>query len=84
MNTQNENADNRVMTVGDWMVTMLVLAIPLVNIVMYLVWAFSSTGNINRRNYCRASLIWFLIAIGIYLVIVIFALVAGVALSEFR
>jgi hypothetical protein len=66
----------RPLTVGEWFVTMLVLAIPLVNIVMGLVWAFGSGGNINRRNYCRAALIW--MAIGIVLAIS-FAVMGGIA-----
>ena len=63
------------MTTGDWFVTLLILALPLVNIIMYLVWAFSSTGNLNRRNYCRAVLLWFLVGIGL---LVVFMMVAGV------
>jgi Na+/H+-dicarboxylate symporter len=55
------NCEHRLMTVGDWMITLLVLSLPLVNIVMLLVWAFSSGGNANRRNYCRATLLWFVI-----------------------
>ena len=62
----NEYSDTRPMTVGDWMLTLLVLAIPIVNLIMYLVWALSGTGNINRRNFCRASIYWFLIILGIY------------------
>lgn len=50
--------DESPMSVGDWMITILILAIPLVNLIMYLVWAFSSSGNLNRKNFCRASLIW--------------------------
>ena len=71
------------MTVSDWMLTLLVLAIPLVNIVMYLVWAFSSTGNVNRQNFCKASVYWFMIILGIYLVFMLLALVASVATSIF-
>ena len=62
----NEHADTRPMTVGDWMLTLLVLAISLVNLIMYLVWALSSSGNLNRRNFCRASIYWFLIILGLY------------------
>lgn len=43
------------------MITLLVLAIPIVNIVMYLVWACGSSGNVNRKTFCQACLIWFLI-----------------------
>ncbi|MGB2011706.1 MAG: hypothetical protein ACPHYF_09275 [Akkermansiaceae bacterium] len=49
------------MSVGDWFVTILILAIPLVNITMYLVWAFSSDTNLNKKNFCRATLLWILI-----------------------
>lgn len=46
---------------GDWMITLLVLAIPLVNLFMYLYRAFSKTGNVNRRTFCQACILWFLI-----------------------
>ena len=54
----------RPLTLGEWMLTLLVLAIPLVNIVMYLYWAFAGQ-NLNRRRFCQASLIWFLIVMGL-------------------
>ena len=66
--------DTRPLTTGEWFVTLLILAIPLVNIIMMFVWAFGS-GNIGRRNLCRAYLIWVCIAIGLGIV---FALVGGV------
>ena len=78
----NENPDTRPMTVGGWMLTLLVLAIPIVNLVMYLIWALSSAGNVNRRNFCKASIYWFLIILGIYLSFVILAAVAGVTVSS--
>jgi hypothetical protein len=77
----NENSDTRPMTVGEWMLTLLVLTIPIVNLVMYLVWGLSGTGNINRRNFCRASIYWVLIILGIYLVFMVLALVVGVVTS---
>lgn len=46
-----------VISVGDWIFTLIVLAIPFVNIVMYLGWAFTSSTNKNKQNFCRASLI---------------------------
>ena len=76
------HADTRPMTVGEWMLTLLVLAIPLVNLVMYLVWAFSGTGNVNRRNFCRASIYWVLIIVGLWLAVAVLAAVAGVVTSS--
>ena len=62
------------MSVKDWFITILILAIPLVNIVMYLVWAFGSSGNLNRRNFCRATLLWVVI---VFAVAFVFLLMAG-------
>jgi len=78
----NENTNTRPMTVGNWMMTLLVLAIPIVNLVMYLIWALSSAGNVNRRNFCKASIYWFLIILGIYIFFMALVGVASVATSS--
>ncbi len=64
-----EEKNNYVVTTGNWVMTMLIAAIPLVNIVMLFVWAFSSDTNPNKANWAKASLIWVAIIIGIYIVI---------------
>ena len=56
------------LTTGEWVVTHLVLLIPIVNIVMHFVWAFGD-GNISRRNFCRARLLLFAIGLGIAMLI---------------
>ncbi len=78
----NEHVDTRPITVGGWMLTLLVLAIPIVNLVMYLVWALSGSGNVNRRNFCRASIYWFLIILGIYILFMALIGIASVATSS--
>ena len=76
--------DTRPMRVADWMLTILVLAIPVVNLVMYLVWAFGSSGNVNRKTFCQASLLWFAIIVGLVVVFGGLALLfTGAALSSF-
>lgn len=50
-----------VMSVVDWIVTFLILSIPIVNIVALLIWA-NGTGNRNKVNFAKAALI--LVAIG--------------------
>ena len=52
-----------VMSLGDWIITLIVLAIPIVGLVMLFVWAFSSSTNPNKANLCKAYLIFALIAI---------------------
>ena len=61
------------MTIRDWMITLLVLAIPIVNIIMYLVWACGSSGNVNRKTFCQACLIWFLIIFVVGVVLGVFS-----------
>lgn len=52
------------MTIGEWLLLMLIMIIPCVNIIMLFVWAFSGDPNkISRANYCKAMLIWILISI---------------------
>ena len=67
------------MSVGDWFITILIWGIPLVNIIMYLVWAFSSGTNLNKKNFCKATLIW--MAIGI-IVGIVYAVVLGTMVSN--
>lgn len=45
------------LSVGDWLITLIVLAIPVLNLILYIYWAFFSNGNKSRINFCRASLI---------------------------
>ncbi|MFH1120907.1 MAG: hypothetical protein V1775_13900 [Bacteroidota bacterium] len=64
-----ENNQTPVISVGDWIITLLIQAIPLVNIIMLFVWAFGSGNNPNKANWAKAVLIW--MAIGIVLAIII-------------
>ena len=62
-----------VMSLGDWIITMIVLSIPIVGFIMLFVWGFSSSTNPNKANFCKAALIFYLIAI------VLFFLFGGMA-----
>ena len=54
-------------SVGDWMITYLILCIPIVNIIMLFVYAFGSDTQPSKANWAKASLIWFAIAFVLYL-----------------
>ena len=41
----------------------IVLAIPLVGLIMFFVWAFSSKTNKARKSYVRSKFIWFVISL---------------------
>lgn len=49
--------DENPVSLGDWIVTMIIGVIPCIGLIVYIVWAFSSTINVSKRNYCRATLI---------------------------
>jgi cell division protein FtsW (lipid II flippase) len=68
--TFESNAQTRPVTVGEWFIAILVLAIPLVGLVMYFYWGFAEGVNENKRNFCRASLLWAAIGIGLAILVV--------------
>lgn len=59
-------------SVGDWMVTLLIVSIPVVGLVMLFVWGFGSSTNLSKQNWAKAELIWMLIAIVIWTLLMIF------------
>lgn len=62
-----------VVTVKDWLLVMVLMCIPLVNLVMPFVWAFGG-GNIpeSKRNWAKAMLLWALIIIVLYVLLFVF------------
>ncbi|MGM0636242.1 MAG: hypothetical protein ACQESK_09265 [Bacteroidota bacterium] len=54
---------------GEWFVTLLITAIPLVGLIMLFVWAFGSNTNPSKANWAKAALIWMAIMIVIYIII---------------
>ena len=73
-------SENKVMSVGDWVVTILVASIPLVGFIMLFVWAFGDGSNPNKQNWAKAALIFFGVMFVLYLLIFILFLgaLAGV------
>lgn len=68
--------DHNEMTVGNWLLTFLILAIPLLNIIMLFVWAFGD-GNQTRATYAKATLLWILI-VAVFMIIVVSIFGAGI------
>jgi hypothetical protein len=56
---QNRN----IVTTGDWVVSILLLALPIVQIVVPIVWAFSSSTPLSKKNFGKAILILWLVPI---------------------
>ncbi|MDQ1350299.1 MAG: hypothetical protein QG657_600 [Acidobacteriota bacterium] len=67
MNDQTTQVNH--VSLGEWMITMLIAAIPLVNIIMLFVWGFGSNTNPSKANWAKATLIWCVIAIVLYFLV---------------
>jgi heme/copper-type cytochrome/quinol oxidase subunit 2 len=59
------------LSVKDWMVTLLLTFIPIVNLVMYFVWAFSDDTHPSKKNWAKAALIWLAIVVVLYIIIAV-------------
>ena len=46
----------------------IVMALPIVGLIMAIVWAVSSSGPLNRRNYARALLVMWVLALAVTIV----------------
>lgn len=66
--------------ISEWVLAMVLMMIPCVNIVMMFVWAFSSTEKKSKSNFFKAYLIFFGISMGVmlfaWIAIVFFAMLA--------
>lgn len=63
------NTREKVYGVGGWLITMILLCIPIVNIILAFVWAFSGSVNKNKKNFAIAWLIMMIISIIISIVL---------------
>lgn len=59
------NQNQKPMSVKDWLLTLLIMAIPIVGFVMLFVYAFGNEGNENRKNWAKAQLIFMAIILGL-------------------
>ncbi|MBQ7102695.1 MAG: hypothetical protein IJN89_01400, partial [Anaerotignum sp.] len=55
---ENRN-DNKaeVLSMGDYLLMLILLAIPVVNFIVCILWIISGNGNPNRKNFAKAWLI---------------------------
>ena len=57
------------MSVGDWMVTYLLMCIPVIGIIMLFVWAFGGDTQPSKKTWAQATLIWAVIVTVLYLML---------------
>lgn len=64
------------MTLGDWLITLLIQAIPLVGFIMLFVWAFGGDTHPSKKTWAQASLLFFALIMMIVLVLAIISFAA--------
>ena len=62
--------NNKIITTSEWIITKLIMFIPIVNIVMLIIWAFNQKTNINKSNWAKANLIIMIFRVMFYFIIV--------------
>jgi hypothetical protein len=79
MENELSNQNDQPISVGQWMLNIFLTYIPMVNIIVLIIWAVSTTEPQTKVNWARAKLMW--MAIGIVFMILawgaIFAFVAA-------
>jgi hypothetical protein len=70
--------NNNPVSVSEWIMTTLIMAIPLVNIIMPFVWAFGSGTKTSKANFFKAQIIMVLIGLVLYF------LLGGMLFSHIR
>ncbi|MFB6257615.1 MAG: hypothetical protein ABEH38_02895 [Flavobacteriales bacterium] len=74
---QSGKKTGEILSVKDWVITLIILAIPFVNLIMLFVWAFGGGTPEVKANYAKAALIIMAIMFGLYILIF---LIAGAAM----
>ncbi len=59
-----------VLSLKDWVISVIISLIPLVGFIMLLVWSFSDSANPNKKNWARATLIIYAAVLVLYLIFV--------------
>ena len=56
-NSINELPQYNPISVGEWVITTIILAIPIVGFIMLFVWGFGSNAQPSKANWAKATLI---------------------------
>jgi len=67
------------MTIGDWLITFIIQAIPLVGFIMLFDWAFGDGTHPSKKTWAQASLIFALI---MFVLVIIFIAVMWTVISS--
>ena len=70
-----------VVSILDWILTFIIMILPIINIVMLFVWAFGGNASESKANWAKARLIMWLI--GIVVAVFVWSIFAAALISAF-
>jgi len=59
------------MTLGDWLITLIVTYIPFVGFIMLFVWAFGDGAHPSKKSWAQAVLIFVAISFILFIVLIV-------------
>lgn len=72
--------NNRTLDAKEWAITIFVSSLPIIGIIMLLVWAFSESSNIHKKNWAKGTLILWII--GFIIAFAFLFLFGGIAIMS--
>lgn len=67
---EKNHQETDIVSLGDWIVTLILIGIPGLNVIMLIYWSLNKKTKISKKNYARASLIFIFAAFLIYVIAV--------------
>jgi hypothetical protein len=74
--------ENKPVSIGEWIITFLILSIPVVNVIMIIVWALSESTHPSKRTYAQAIIVIVLAASALALVFGLIAFASSLAVHH--
>ncbi len=75
---QSYDPTKEVMSVGAYIGMFILSAIPVINVICWIVWLCSSNTNKNKKNYVKANIVLWLLTI---VIAIIFVITTGVSIG---
>ena len=75
----NDSPQYTPISVGEWVITTIIIAIPIVGFIMLFVWGFGSNTQPSKANWAKATLI--VIGISIVIFLLFFGSILGVLIN---
>ena len=66
-----DNQNYQPSTLVDWLITILIKNLPLIGLIMLFVWAFGDGTEVSKKNWAKATLIWYAIGFVLFIIFLI-------------